>query len=418
VLKINTSALGNLFLFCLFGSVFAQPRPSFFAMVIGTMLAITILIYCRSQYLLHATLPKQSYLIWSALLAWPIMHMVIALSHQPIAWAPLGNPMRAFIALGVFVYLACFRTTPSALYLGIGAACATAFFHAMYDKLIRHLPRALGWFNNEIHMGDYSSLAGVFALIIALLGSQICAKARIGLFILGCLAYIAAAASGTRTAVLTVICLLPLIWIKSADLIYHRLRLVLCIAAATIILLTVFSDRARGSMRIQEGISDVKSMMAGGSQTSIGDRKQMWIAALDMAQSSPLIGIGLSNFRQELLQRIEGEKILPLNEMQNQAHSQVLHSLATGGIVLLACYLFFVLSPLVWFMRAYKHANATEETRLLAYLGLTHIVSHVLFGLTAAIFDIQVFSSLYLLGLATFAALCLSQQTPLVPTKH
>jgi O-antigen ligase len=387
-------------------------------MAIGTLLTIAVFFLSRSKYPLRAASVKQSYLIWIVLLVWPLAHILIALLHQPIAWAQLGNPLRSFIALGVLFFLICVKTNLNALFVGIGVACVAAFSHAMYDRLIRKIPRALGWFNNEIHMGDYSSLVAIFALIIAFLGHQLSNKARAGLFILGCLAYLAAAASGTRTAVFTVVCLLPIFWMQKTDLMHRRLRHVLIIASILSVAVILLSERARKEMRINEGIADVTGMHSGRSQSSIGDRKQMWIAALDMARSSPVLGIGLNNFQKELTLRIESKKILPLFSIQNQAHSQVLHSLATGGIVLLACYLFFVMAPLLWFMGIYRNTHSSDETKLLAYLGSTHIVCHVIFGLTAAIFDIQVFTSLYLLGLAALAAQCLSHQSHQHPTGH
>ncbi len=350
---------------------------------------------------------KQSYFIWGSLLLWPLAHFLIAVAHQPIAWANLGNPFRAVLAIGVFAFLACIRTDLTYLKIGIGLACIATFLHSVHDRFIIKVPRALGWFNNEIHYGDYSSLVGLLAIVIALLAHQRSSLWRSVLFMLGCLAYLAAAASGTRTALSTLVCLIPLFLAQKQDLLHRRLRLIFLVGLCSVAVLTAFSERIREETRISAAISDVNNMLAGRSQSSIGDRKQMWVAALDMAHTSPLLGIGLNKFRQELDQRIESKKILPLADPQNQAHSQVLHSLATGGVFLLLAYLAFSLAPFVWFYRMYRQQTSSTDSRLLAYMGMTTVVSHTIFGLTNAIFDLQVFSSLYFLSVATFAGLCI-----------
>jgi O-antigen ligase len=408
--KFNAQTMGNFFLFCLFGSIFVQTRPSAVVSLLGLCLGIIFYFSQIRKAGFDGRLFKQSYFIWGTLLLWPAAHLMIALAHAPFTWTNLGNPFRAILAIGVFAFLAYFHTTLKCLYAGIGLACIATFSHAGYDRFILKLPRSIGWFNNEIHYGDYSSLVGILAIVIAFLAHQLSYIWRCIFFFLGCLACIAAAASGTRTALLSLVCIIPLFIMQNIDTLHRRLRFILVIGVSCVAITFAISGRIRDETRITEAISDVNNMMEGRSQSSIGDRKQMWIAALDMARTSPVLGIGLNNFGIELERRIASKKILPLLEKQNQAHSQILHSLATGGLVLLLTYLLFVCAPFIWFFQLYRKHSTPSKTRLLTYLGMTTIFCHLLFGLTAAIFDIQVFSSLYLFSLATFAGLCMAQK--------
>lgn len=408
--KFNAQSVGGLFLFCLFGSIFVQTRPSAIALLLGLCLGVIFVFSRKIRENFDAQSFKKTYLIWGILVLWPAMHLFIAAVHSPFTWAQLGNPFRSVLAIGVFVFLACVPTKLNALYAGLGLACVAAFLHSGYDKLIAKLPRSIGWFNNEIHFGDYSNFVGVLSIVIAFLALQLSNRWRYVLFFLGCLANVAAAASGTRTAFFSLVCLLPLLMMKNVGPLHRRLRFILLAAIACSAIAVAASGRLRDETRITEAISDIHSIMAGRSQSSIGDRKQMWIAALDMANTSPLVGIGLNNFALELERRVASKKIQPLLDKYTQGHSQILHSLATGGLVLLLAYFLFVGAPLVWFWQIYKSQKHPSNTKLLSYLGMTTIVGHVIYGLTVAVFDIQVFSSLYLLCLATFAGLCLAQK--------
>lgn len=407
--KFTFPNLGNLFLLCLFGSLFIQTRPTFIASLLAVGIGITVVSSRKIRAGLDASFFKQSYFIWGTLLIWPVMHLFIALVHSPFTSNQLGNPFRAVLAIGVFVFFARVPTKSNYLYAGTGVACLATFLHSGYDKLIEKFPRSLGWFNNENHYGDYSSLVGVSAVILAFLSAHTSNRVRYLLFFLGCLANIAAAASGTRTALLALICVFPLMFMKNVDRLHRQLRFILLLGAACAALAMTLSGPIRDATRVSEAISDIERMMVGKSQSSIGDRKQMWIAAVDMARTSPLIGVGLNKFESELEKRIVNKTIQPLMDKQNQAHSQILHSLATGGLILLITYLWLVCIPFFWFLQIYRKNNATSETRIFAYLGMSIIASHAFFGLTVAIFDIQVFSSVYFLSLATFAGLCIAQ---------
>jgi O-antigen ligase len=392
--------IGHTFLFCLYGTVFIQSKPSAISTLLGLLIGLFLLTSRSIRANFHTTNFKQSYLIYSAFLVWPIAHLCVAIFHAPISWTNLGNPARTVIAIGIFGFLSFVKTKLSPLYVGIGLACLATFLHTLHDRIFLKLTRSIGWLNNENHYGDYSSLVGIFAIVIGFKDHNLSRFMRYTLCFLGCLALIAAVASGTRAAMLSMVCLLPLLLVTSSDSLQRHLRKIFIVIIASLTVIFTFSERFRSELRYTDALTDFSHMSAGRGQTSIGDRHQMWIAALDMASTSPVWGVGLNKFRVELESRIISKKILPLHELQNQAHSQALHSLATGGIVLLLTYILFVCAPFQWFYQHYRKWNNDTKSQLLAYLGMTTVVCHVVYGLSVAIFDIQIFSSLYFFTLA------------------
>lgn len=404
-------AAGHIFLLCLLGSLFVQPKPALIIMALAVLMLLTLPLTAAGRTSFKRLFIKESYLITWAFLLWFAAHLLIVLVHPPWVWRNLENYTRVFAAMGVLAFL--IKTKPSAnwLYAGIAVACVGALAHALLDRFVHHNHRAIGWFNNEIHFGSYSALAGLLAILIGVLALDLKRLWRVGLVVLGVMGFAAAAISGTRSALLIAVCLLPTLMMDCKDRLQHYLRLVLLCGVVVAALLIALSPSIQKQIRLTSAISDIKGIQEGKAQTSIADRLQMWQAALNMAQSSPWVGVGLNNFQTQLQHQVDTAQIKPLAEMRNQAHSQILHSLATGGLVLLLAYALFVALPFLWFGRYYRTYRGDATMQLLSYLGMANIAAHVVFGLVNAIFDIQIFSSVYVLLLVALAALCLNRKT-------
>lgn len=401
--------LGNFIVFSLMGALFLQPKPTLIITAMGLITLFWLMATAHGRSSFTMLLSKQSYLITFSLLLWFMVHLFMVLAHQPYAWRQLGNYARAILAVGVFAFLLKAKPQDRYFYLGTVVACIGAFAHSLYDRYFENQLRALGWFNNEIHFGDYASLAGVFALLSGVLASHIKLSWRVALVCVGALGIAAAAISGTRSALLALLCLAPLLSSRHRDTPQKYFRWTLLAAIIGSGLLVATSASVQRQMRITEAISDVQGILAGKGQSSIADRFEMWKASVNMAKRAPVLGIGLANFEMDLQRQIDTQEIKPLLAKQNQAHSQIFHSLATGGVVLLMAYFAFSVIPLFWFWQIYRNYAGDSTLRLLANLGIAHIGAHFIFGLTAAIFDIQVFASFYVTGLAVFAALCLNR---------
>lgn len=404
---------GNVFVLCLMGSMFVQPKPTLVVMCLSVVMVLSLLASQAGRMALKHSFSKESYLITMALLLWFLVHFFSVLVHQPIVFRQLGNYTKALFAIGVLVFLIRAKPSLNYFFIGTGIACVAALLHSLKDRLVDHHPRAVGWFNNDIHFGDYSSMAGVFAMLSGVLAIDLKLKWRIALVCAGTLGFAAAAVSGTRSALLALVCLAPLVLMSSKDLAQRYLRWALIALILTSSLAVGTSPSLQRQLRLTEAIADLEGISAGRGQSSIADRLEMWKASVNMAKKAPILGVGMANFETEMKQQIDTQQIRPLLSKQNQAHSQIFHSVATGGMVLLAAYFLFVLAPLAWFWRLYKSYPQDVRLQLIAQLGMAHIGAHFIFGLTAAIFDIQVFSTFYVMGLATFAALCINRQREL-----
>ena len=405
--------IGNVFVLCLMGSMFVQPKPTLVIMCLSVFMLLSLLASPAGRVALKQSFSKESYLITMALLLWFLVHFFSVLVHQPVVFRQLGNYAKALFAIGVLVFLIRAKPSLNYFFIGTGIACIAALLHSLKDRLVDHHPRAVGWFNNDIHFGDYSSLAGVFAILSGVLAIDLKLKWRIMLVCLGALGFAAAAVSGTRSALLAIVCLAPLVLVSSKDLAQRYLRWSLIAVILASSLAVVTSPRLQRQLRLSEAIADIEGISAGKGQSSIADRLEMWKASVNMAKKAPILGIGMANFEAEMKEQIDTQQIRPLLSKQNQAHSQIFHSVATGGVLLLIAYFLFVLVPLAWFWQLYRRHSHDIRLQLIAQLGMAHIGGHFIFGLTAAIFDIQVFSTFYVMGLATFAALCINRQREL-----
>lgn len=402
-----------MFVLCLMGSMFVQPKPTLVIMCLSVFMLLSLLASPAGRVALKQSFSKESYLITMALLLWFLVHLFSVLVHQPVVFRQLGNYAKALFAIGVLVFLIRAKPSLNYFFIGTGIACIAALLHSLKDRLVDHHPRAVGWFNNDIHFGDYSSLAGVFAILSGVLAIDLKLKWRIMLVCLGALGFAAAAVSGTRSALLAIVCLAPLVLVSSKDLAQRYLRWSLIAVILASSLAVVTSPRLQRQLRLSEAIADIEGISAGKGQSSIADRLEMWKASVNMAKKAPILGIGMANFEAEMKEQIDTQQIRPLLSKQNQAHSQIFHSVATGGVLLLIAYFLFVLVPLAWFWQLYRRHSHDIRLQLIAQLGMAHIGGHFIFGLTAAIFDIQVFSTFYVMGLATFAALCINRQREL-----
>lgn len=196
-----------MFVLCLMGSLFIQPKPTLVVMCLSVVMLLSLLVNQAGRAALKQSFSQESYLITMSLLLWFLVHLFSVLVHQPIVFRQLGNYTKALFAVGVLVFLIRARPSLEYFFIGTGIACVAALLHSLKDRLIDHHPRAVGWFNNDIHFGDYSSLAGVFAILSGVLATDLKLKWRIALVCVGTLGFAAAAAavSGTRSALLTIV---------------------------------------------------------------------------------------------------------------------------------------------------------------------------------------------------------------------
>ena len=225
---------------------------------------------------------------------------------------------------------------------------------ALYDKFILNLnpdqnPRIM-----HIQGGDISMSLGILSLIIALYAYQ------------------------KREVKLTVLSVI--LWIYRHSL-SKRFFLTFfgIIAVASVGISQMPNNRIME--RIDVARKDIQLYLDNkDGNTSLGARFEMWKSALEMVKEKPLFGWGIQGATEKRKQETK-ERIVTGNIGQfTHAHNQYLDDLSKRGIVGLLALLAVLFIPLRTFMKNLKTAN--NEIKLIATLGVAHILSVMIYGLS------------------------------------
>ena len=114
--------------------------------------------------------------------------------------------------------------------------------------------------------------------------------------------------------------------------------------------------------------------------TSLGARFEMWKSALEMAKEKPLFGWGIQGATEKRKQETK-EKIATGNIGQfTHAHNQYLDDYPNEELSGCLPCLLFLFIPLRAFMKKLNTTN--DEIKLIATLGVAHILSVMIYGLS------------------------------------
>lgn len=325
-------------------------------------------------------------------------------------WPNLDYPLRFMLGIGVFwiVRHAAIRRVDIFFY-GIAASAIGAAGISYYQLSALGEMRAMGWTNYPIYFGNLSILLCVYAAIVLIsMRNKLTMQLRLALALAIPLLTFAAILSISRSSWLGFAGLLVLVdWRRMNRTYLIAVGLIMAsIAAAALMLVPELS----ASLRITEAVRDVQEILNGDYRSSIGDRLQMWKAALLMFWSSPLTGIGSGSYQAEVAHLVASGavdiELFKGNTIYNQAHSEIMDILATKGLVGLIAYLALLILPFRLFQKLSKTTNA--EVKAFAWMGQATIVAFLFFGLTLATFKIQLYCAVYPLTIAMFAALALN----------
>ena len=253
---------------------------------------------------------------------------------------------------------------------------------ALYDKFILNLnpdqnPRIM-----HIQGGDISMSLGILSLIIALYAYQKREMKLTVLSVIGGLCGIVGSLLSTARGgwVALPILLIVILWIYR-----HSLSKRFFLTFFGIIAVASVGISQMPNNRIMERINvaqkDIQLYLdKNNGNTSLGARFEMWKSAIAMAKEKPLFGWGIQGATEKRKQETK-EKIATSNIGQfTHAHNQYLDDLSKRGIVGLLALLAVLFIPLRSFMKNLKTAN--NEIKLIATLGVAHILSVMIYGLS------------------------------------
>lgn len=159
-----------------------------------------------------------------------------------------------------------------------------------------------------------------------------------------------------------------------------------CALAVSVVLIVSAVGIWNFSSRMQSVATELQGFSTSADRdTSFGIRLQLWHASLLMFQKSPVVGVGPSNFRNELLElQKQGVVSKEVVEGYGEPHNDLLAALSGYGLLGLLSILALYLVPAVVFLR--RLASDDRVIRIGVQMGLLFCLGYCAFSLTEMMF--------------------------------
>ena len=186
------------------------------------------------------------------------------------------------------------------------------------------------------------------------------------------------------------------------------LRALLAVLLALI--LAYFLPFTGVARRIGEAVSDVQAYLShNDATTSVGIRLELWKASWRMFLDHPFLGVGRKGF-DAALQQLAQQGFLQQSPAltYSSSHNDVLHFLATGGLLDFSCLLMMYAAPLLFFIRILRQAPSSAQNP--ALMGLVLVLCFIGFGLTDVMFWLMMPKVFYIMMISTLVGFCLVEK--------
>lgn len=188
-----------------------------------------------------------------------------------------------------------------------------------------------------------------------------------------CLGFFAALASGTRGAWLILpfyaVVLVVVYWRGMSV----RLKMLLVVTSIAAPLLLYFIPQTQVASRIHYSTQDVSSYFKDEGDVRLGNvRLEMWRNAYQLFRESPLIGVGLGQYKNKTHENVEAGLIHPMVAEFRNPHSTYMSTLSTQGIVGLVLAVSVIAWPLLFtrpLMRRRDEVGAFSQVTVLLIVG-------------------------------------------------
>ncbi|OFA02560.1 ADP-heptose--LPS heptosyltransferase 2 [Duganella sp. HH101] len=329
------------------------------------------------------------------------------LDHQRLN--TLDGPSRLLFGLsciGVVYYL---RPRARHFWLGLSFAAVLSAVMALYQVTLGGMERAIGLTHHEITFGDLALACGLLSLcgLADLRHTRMSWLPGLGL-VCGLLASIL---SGSRGGWLA----LPLVLIPvtryGVQIYGRRLLLVGVVLLAVVVL--AFAVPATGvALRIEQAFAEIQRYLTlGDATTSVGIRLELWRASLMMFAEHPWLGVGRDQFDVALHALAAQGRLQPSPALAySSSHNDMLHCLATGGLLDFGLLLAMYIAPLRFFSGQLRRPD--QGQRALALAGVIVVVAFFGFGLTDVMFWLMMPKVFYVMMVCSLVGLCLAAQYP------
>jgi O-antigen ligase len=317
----------------------------------------------------------------------------------------LDNPLRQFLVVAVIGLILLTKPNAEVFWYGLFVGTVGAAGLSLYQRLGLKMERAEG-FHLSIMFGDIAIAMGLLSLASA----QHFAKTRLAIvpyiaFLAGLLASILSGSRGGWAAL--AMSAIPLY------LYGHRAtrRGLLSMAGVSLMsfIAACFIPQLSILKRFTDLADDINQYRLGHVYTSLGTRLEMWKGAWKLFLEHPLMGVGRANYHQGLNELIARGEIDPAVSDFYHAHNELLHALATQGMVGAFTLTGLYVAPLAFFIRCWRRHDASQAYAL---AGLLLVLSYMGFGLTQVMFSHHVGTAFYATTVCVLAGLCILTQRP------
>ena len=294
----------------------------------------------------------------------------------------LDYPSRVLLFIPVLLLLFKYPIKTCVLSYSIPLGGIIVVCMALYDKFILNLnpeqnPRIM-----HIQGGDISMSLGIFSLIIALYAHQKKDVKLTTLSVIGGLCGIVGSLLSTARGGWVA---LPVLLIVILYIYRHSLSKRFLLTFFGIIVVASIGISQMPNNRIMERINvaqkDIQLYLDNhDGNTSLGARFEMWKSALEMAKEKPLFGWGIQGATEK--RKLDTKEKIVTGDIGQftHAHNQYLDDLSKRGIIGLLALLAVLFIPLRAFMKKLNTTN--DEVKLIATLGVAHILSVMIYGLS------------------------------------
>lgn len=318
---------------------------------------------------------------------------------------PYDAASRLLLAIPIYLALrnANTRTLSSFQYgLPLGAIAALLVVWLMQGHYIA-TERASTAFMHPIFFGDLALMLGFLSLFsINWLNQD--SKSVIALKTFGCLAGIyVSVLSESRGGWITIPIFMTM-WLVLQNRKRHLIKLSYAFPLLLLSLLASYYFVDIVQQRIDQIFYDLADFSNGQADTSVGQRLQLWKAALYLYGNNPIFGVGPDGFANSMTALSQTGFITQEAAQlgKGEVHSQILANLVELGIPGLLSILSIYFVPLFIFMNSAKSSSNTRRTA--GIMGVCLTLGFFIFGLTVETFNIKMIVSFYSLTLAVLLA--------------
>lgn len=329
-------------------------------------------------------LQRQDYLLIGVLLAYFLIFTANMLYHGDPP-REFDMPLRALLAIPVLLLLLAYPPRPMFWWAGLSVGAIAGATYALMEFIPDSLIRPQAATSNPIHYGNVSMLLGILALCgLDWARLQAHRYAWSGLLLAGCLAGIVGSViSGSRGGWLALPVCLIIMAIHHAKN-HGRRHLTVTLSLLFVLVGLAYAiPHSPVQQRVATVISELQKYKNDGDvSTSVGQRLVMWDTATELVKEHLWLGMGRTGYLQQKKVMLAEGKISKLVSDYTNAHSDYLDVLVKRGITGVLALLALLLLPLILFART-SHRGPVGA-RPFALAGMLLCTCYMIFGLTTS----------------------------------